>query len=1454
MQSSIVVLLVAILVAGLAGCAGLVSSTGTKSQTQPEQLAPSITSLNPSSGAIGTAVTISGANFGSSQSSSTVVFNGVTGTPTSWSATSIVVPVPAGATTGSVVVTVGGLASNAVAFTVSTTAPSISGINPSSGTIGTVVTISGANFGATQGTSTAKFNGVAAAPTSWSATSIVVPVPAGTTSGNVVVTVGGVASNGVGFTVAASAPTISSVNPTSGLVGAVVTITGTNFGTTQGTSTVKFNGTTATPTSWTATSIATTVPTGATTGSVVVTVGGTASNGVSFTVTAPAPSISSLNPTSGNIGAAVTITGANFGASQGSSTVKFNGIVATPTSWTATSIVVPVPAGATTGNVVVTVGGTASNGLPFTVTNPGPSITGLNPASGVVGTVVTISGVNFGASQGTNTVKFNGTAGSPTSWTATSIVVPVPTGAATGSVVVTVGGVASNGVTFTVTLPAPTISGLNPTSGVVGTAVTITGANFGAAQGTSTVTFNGAAATPTSWSATSIVAPVPTGATTGNVVVTVSGAASNGVTFTVTVPTPNISSLSPNSGQASASVTIAGTNFGATKGSSTVKFNGTAATPTTWSATSIVVPVPATATSGNVVVTVSSTASNGVAFTVLADTTAPSVPTGLSATAMSSSQISLSWTASTDNVGVTGYNVFRGGTKIGTTATASYADSGLSASTTYTYTVSAFDAAGNTSAQSASASATTFATSTASGAPYIPAGQGWHDLGAATQLQASQGVNENPALCSPNGYLSSGYGFTDDCANAYIAWNSGAWDDNDEYMILAAQGGHTDYNGNDVWLLKIGQPTPALVQAVLPTIPISSNTPSFGYIPDNGGASTNCNSTTKVNGFNVCPNARHTYDGVEYIPSTGQLMLEGGAVGPNGPMRSIDNWLLDMANLTWTRIDTCGNGLVGQSCGGQTRPGSAGEIVDLATMAYDSSSKNVYYINAYNNDFWEYNTSNQQWTKLVTGLLPGGYGEYMVSSVDPVNHRMIAIQAQTSGQIVDAISLTSPYTVTDETSKCTLASSFNGAGTAPAITYDSAIQQFIIIPSSLGNTVYEMDPNTFACKALTFSTAAGNSAINGPSDPSAGVTGSFILGKRASYSAKEDAIIIAGGPYQHAYALRLTPFAASDFANRCAAAGVILCDNFDTAAQFTHSPNYPNVSPTVRYSNQDSGAQEIFQDTTTMASGLSSLEIACPSGIGADCSGGWWTWLCQSKQCSVGPSQNGATDDYNEIYFQFRMREDSQLANTDWESVVGSSPKHFDLFNVQAGSCSSEELTMIRQGDGGLNGFFDVYGGCGGWGYVSYNGPNGASWAPDGSVSPAYYESNESGDSPAYQCQYPSFAAPCAYEKNFANNWVTIQVHLKLNSWDGNPNIGSGTNVLEMWVAAPGQPFEHWKYFPGTAFFQQQGNGFKGFDTLLFEDYMTSASTSVSFPTAHMWIDELIISTKPINTPHGVAP
>jgi chitodextrinase len=88
------------------------------------------------------------------------------------------------------------------------------------------------------------------------------------------------------------------------------------------------------------------------------------------------------------------------------------------------------------------------------------------------------------------------------------------------------------------------------------------------------------------------------------------------------------------------------------------------------------------------------------------DTTAPSVPQGLTASAVAGPAASLTWTASTDNVGVTSYGVFRNGTSVGSTSSTSFTDSTVAAGATYSYTVNARDAAGNVSGLSAPASVT----------------------------------------------------------------------------------------------------------------------------------------------------------------------------------------------------------------------------------------------------------------------------------------------------------------------------------------------------------------------------------------------------------------------------------------------------------------------------------------------------------------------------------------------------------------------------------------------------------------------------------------------------------------------------------------------------------------------------------------------------------------------------
>jgi chitodextrinase len=104
------------------------------------------------------------------------------------------------------------------------------------------------------------------------------------------------------------------------------------------------------------------------------------------------------------------------------------------------------------------------------------------------------------------------------------------------------------------------------------------------------------------------------------------------------------------------------------------------------------------------------------------DTQAPSVPTGLTAAAISTTQINLTWNASTDNVGVANYKIFQAGTLLGTVTGNGASVTGLSPGTLYSFTVSACDAAGNCSTQSGSASATTIALPVDTQVPTVPTG------------------------------------------------------------------------------------------------------------------------------------------------------------------------------------------------------------------------------------------------------------------------------------------------------------------------------------------------------------------------------------------------------------------------------------------------------------------------------------------------------------------------------------------------------------------------------------------------------------------------------------------------------------------------------------------------------------------------------------------------------------
>jgi hypothetical protein len=165
------------------------------------------------------------------------------------------------------------------------------------------------------------------------------------------------------------------------------------------------------------------------------------------------PVISAISPTSGSANMSVTIAGSDFDPSASGNTVKFNGVAATVSTASATTLTVLVPSGGSTGNVTVSTSGGTANGPTFTylaAVTP-PTIALISPTSGPANTVVTITGTNFKTTTANDTVRFNGVAASVQTATATTITVLAPAGGSTGTVSVSTADGAATGPIFTYT-------------------------------------------------------------------------------------------------------------------------------------------------------------------------------------------------------------------------------------------------------------------------------------------------------------------------------------------------------------------------------------------------------------------------------------------------------------------------------------------------------------------------------------------------------------------------------------------------------------------------------------------------------------------------------------------------------------------------------------------------------------------------------------------------------------------------------------------------------------------------------------------------------------------------------------------------------------------------------------------------------------------------------------------
>ena len=357
----------------------------------------------------------------------------------------------------------------------------------------------------------------------------------------------------------------------------------------------------------------------------------------------PAPSVSSISPTSGSASGAtaVTITGTGF---LSGATVSLGGTAATGVHVVSSTSITATTASHSSGSVSVVVtnsdgqSGTLNNGYSYAPANPAPNVSGISPAAGTTagGTAVTVTGTGFlsGAS-----VKFGSTSASGVNVvSSTSITATAPAhSAAAVNVVVTNTDGQSDSLTsgYSYTNPAPSVNSIAPNSGPAsgGTSVTISGTGF---LSGATVSLGGTAASNVNVaSSTSITATTATHAAGPVSVVVTNSDGQNGTlsnTYTYNAA-PTVAAINPGLGPIAGGTgaTITGTNF---VSGATVSFGGTAATAVTVTkSTSITAAAPAHAAGTvNVVVTnpdgQSATLANGYIYSAAEPNIGLSVPYG----------------------------------------------------------------------------------------------------------------------------------------------------------------------------------------------------------------------------------------------------------------------------------------------------------------------------------------------------------------------------------------------------------------------------------------------------------------------------------------------------------------------------------------------------------------------------------------------------------------------------------------------------------------------------------------------------------------------------------------------------------------------------------------------------------------------------------------------------------
>jgi hypothetical protein len=751
----------------------------------------------------------------------------------------------------------------------------------------------------------------------------------------------------------------------------------------------------------------------------------------------------------------------------------------------------------------------------------------------------------------------------------------------------------------------------------------------------------------------------------------------------------------------------------------------------------------------------------------------------------------------------------------------------------------------------------------------IPSTTGWYQL-ANTKIQS--------VCAAANGFIQVA-GSTS-CNAVTIAWNSAVFDTKRNRLVVWG-GGHNDYYGNEIYAINLDSET--VERLTDPGLPIA----------------TSC--TESIVG-GTQPNSRHTYDGIEYLPNLDKMFVFGGSLACSSGNFGQDTWLFDFTTKTWQKKNPTGtlpraipgilsaydkvSGLVYLYDDGHLY--SYDPVADVYTqlgalngMGYHltatiDSKRRLFLIVGNDNvagggRVWSISIASGSNYAVQEMVTTGGStilsSEYPGAEYDAVSDRLVAWSESAPNSVYSLNLDTRVWSVATFSGGPTPV----GNGTMGRWRYSPSSGVFVVenkvtdnafvvrlgaatvtadttapsVPTALTTTVQSATQLSLGWTASTDDTAVTAYRIfrctgsvctpatllataTGTSYQDSGLTASTVYRYAVSAidaAGNASALSTAGSGTTSASSggggTGVTPSSDQDYATRCAAAGVIKCVGFDNTT--TDIVRGVNLWP------DGNGTYNGGLDSSMKTSGGGSLrfDLPPPPHAAPNISGRWSN--------DVTPLFGQVFSEGSTFYVQFRQRLSPEMVvdswnNSTWKNVI---------FHYNTRSCGQIELTTSNYWGAPLAQMDTDCGGRGMWTNTA-----GTAWT----------------STPPMLMQQGDWASTCSYGSNYstscytytANEWLTLYYRITIGTWD-QPN-----STVEAFVAREGSTV--YKQFIKMNNFILHCNGTcttlpdkaEGYNNLTFTPYMTAVTANDGpSTTAHMWIDELIISTRPIAVPNG---